>query len=333
MSSNNIDTTESSASPAAASSAAGDADAETETVTDADAATEPTDGDDRRELAAQVELLADENRRLREEYVRARQSRYRATAIGLAAIGAVAVLGSVAFPDAREVLVALGATGLFGALLTYYLTPSRFVAADVGERVYTASTANVAAIGDELGLRDERVYLPGEAAPARLYVPQHADYSLPDERAGPIVVDDDSRGLLLEATGAELFRPFERALTGDLAADPTPLAAQLTDGLVEQFELARSAEADVDAGDGRATIAVSDSAFGPIDRFDHPIPSFLAVGFAAGLEEPVRLEIAPGDDRADWLVTCRWDLESDAEGDTAAAGDVETTADAETTAQ
>ncbi|WP_126663191.1 hypothetical protein [Haloterrigena salifodinae] len=331
MSSNNIDTTEPSASSTAASSTAEDAGAETETETVTD--TEATTDDDRRELAAQVELLADENRRLREEYVRARQSRYRATAIGLAAIGIVAALGSIAFPDAREVLVALGATGLFGALLTYYLTPSRFVAADVGERVYTASTANVAAIGDELGLRDERVYLPGETAPARLYVPQHADYSLPDERAGPIVVDDDSRGLLLEATGAELFRPFERALTGDPAADPAPLAAQLTDGLVEQFELARSAESDVDAGDGRATIAVSDSAFGPIDRFDHPIPSFLAVGFAAGLERPVRLEIAPGDDRADWLITCRWDLESDAEDETAAAGDAEPTADAETTAQ
>ncbi|ELZ14184.1 hypothetical protein C477_21100 [Haloterrigena salina JCM 13891] len=331
MSSNNIDTTESSASPTAASSTAEDAGAETETETVTDA--EATTDDDRRELAAQVELLADENRRLREEYVRARQSRYRATAIGLAAIGIVAALGSIAFPDAREVLVALGATGLFGALLTYYLTPSRFVAADVGERVYTASTANVAAIGDELGLRDERVYLPGETAPARLYVPQHADYSLPDERAGPIVVDDDARGLLLEATGAELFRPFERALTGDLAADPTPLAAQLTDGLVEQFELARSAESDVDAGDGRATIAVSDSAFGPIDRFDHPIPSFLAVGFAAGLERPIRLEIAPGDDRADWLITCRWGLETDPEDEPAAAGDAESTADAETTAQ
>ncbi|QRV15816.1 hypothetical protein JMJ58_02620 [Haloterrigena salifodinae] len=328
MSSNNIDTTEPSASPTAASSTAEDAGTETETVTDAEATTD----DDRRELAAQVELLADENRRLREEYVRARQSRYRATAIGLAAIGIVAALGSIAFPDAREVLVALGATGLFGALLTYYLTPSRFVAADVGERVYTASTANVAAIGDELGLRDEQVYLPGETAPARLYVPQHADYSLPDERAGPIVVDDDSRGLLLEATGAELFRPFERALTGDPAADPAPLAAQLTDSLVEQFELARSAESDVDAGDGRATIAVSDSAFGPIDRFDHPIPSFLAVGFAAGLERPVRLEISPGDDRADWLITCRWDLETDPEDETA-AGDAESTADAETTAQ
>uniref|UniRef100_A0A8A2VL03 DUF7982 domain-containing protein n=1 Tax=Haloterrigena alkaliphila TaxID=2816475 RepID=A0A8A2VL03_9EURY len=286
------------------------------------AETAPAATDDSYELAAQVELLADENRRLREEYVRARQSRYRSTALGLAAIGVVAVLGGILFPDAREVLVALGATGLFGALLTYYLTPGRVVAADVGERVYAAGAANAAAIADELGLRDERVYVPGGTAPARLYVPQHADAALPEERAGPIVVDD-ARGLLLEATGAELFREFERALTGDLAAEPTPLAAQLTDGLVEQFELARSAAPDVDAADGRATIAINDGAFGSIDRFDHPIPSFLAVGFAAGLDRPVRLEVAPGDDRADWLVTCRWGLEAKPDDGVDAAGDEE----------
>lgn len=304
-----------------------DADIDTDTDTDTDTddidarerATDPTasaraaaadadDADDRLELAARVELLADENRRLREEYVRARRSQYRATAIGLAAVGLVAALGGVLFPDAREVLVALGATGLFGALLTYYLTPSQFVAADVGERVYAAATGNLAAIVDELGLRDERVYVPGETEPARLYVPQHAAYAIPEPRAGPIVVDEDARGLLLTATGAELFREFERGLTGDLAAAPPVLAEQLTDALLEQFELARSADADVDADRGRVTVAITDSAFGDVDRFDHPIASFLAAGIAAGLERPVTLEVTPGEERADWVITCRWEL-------------------------
>ncbi|MDQ2052624.1 hypothetical protein RBH26_19380 [Natronolimnohabitans sp. A-GB9] len=286
---------------------------ETETETEtrqSSADTTATDDEiDPTDLAAQVELLRDENRRLREEYVRARQSRYRNTALGLGAIGLVAVAAGLLLPDAREVLVALGATGLFGAVLTYYLTPSRFVAAEVGERVYTAGASNLAAIADELGLREQRVYVPRETAPARLYVPQRAAFELPDEDAGPIVVDEDGRGLLLEATGAELFAAFQRSLTGDLAATPPELAMQLTDALVEQFELVDSATADVEAG--RATVAISGSAFGPVDRFDHPIGSFLATGFAAGLERPTTLTVTPGDDRADWLLTCRWDQDQD----------------------
>ena len=310
MSSNDFDTTDSNQPPTETAGSGADEPNRS--------ATGPTDAvaDDPDALAAQVELLADENRRLREEYARARQSRYRSTAVGLAAIGVVAALGALLFPDSREVLAALGAIGLFGAVLTYYLTPTAFVAADVGERVYAAAATNVADIADELGLRDERVYVPGETTSGRLYVPHRSEYALPDERAGPIVVDDDSRGLLLEATGAELFGEFERALTGDLAADAPTLATQLTDALVEQFELARSADADVDPVDGRATVAVGESAFGAVDRFDHPISSFLAVGFAAGLERPVSLEVAAGDDRADWLVTCRWTADADGDGET-----------------
>ena len=303
---------------------------ETETTTDArtDADTDPsTDSDveDRRELAARVELLAEENERLREEYVRARRSQYRATAVGLAAVGLVAALGGLLFPDAREVLVALGATGLFGAVLTYYLTPSRFVAAEVGERVYAAAAANGAAIVDDLGLHDERVYVPGETEPARLYVPQHAEYAIPEPRAGPIVVDDASRGLLLTATGAELFREFERGLTGTLADAPPVLAEQLTDALLEQFELVRSADVDADTERDRVTVAVAGSAFGDVDRFDHPVASFLAVGFAAGLERPIALEVTPGDERADWLLTCRWD--GPADGRTRTENDSSATSD------
>jgi len=76
------------------------------------------------------------------------------------------------FPDGREVLFALAAVGLFGGVLTYYLTPGTFVAADVGERIYAAMAANEAAIAGELGLSDDRIYVPaGEPVDARLYVP------------------------------------------------------------------------------------------------------------------------------------------------------------------
>ncbi|MDS0475729.1 hypothetical protein [Natrinema sp. 1APR25-10V2] len=287
-----------------------DSDVTDRTVT-TDQPTEATD--DRLALAARAELLEEENRRLRAEYARTRQSQYRRTAAGLALVGGLAALGGLVFPNGRTVLFALAATGLFGGVLTYYLTPGTFVAADVSARVYAALAANEAAITDALGLGDDRIYLPG--TDVRLYVPQRATDDLPtaDDLEGPIQTDPAHRGLVLEPTGATLFEEFERALTADLATAPAPLATQLADGLVEQFELAGSAESNIDVDSGRVTVAVDNSVFGDVDRFDHPIASFLAVGFATGLERPIRLEVTPGDERAEWLVTCRWDADGSTE--------------------
>ncbi|MFC6769180.1 hypothetical protein [Natrinema soli] len=293
-----------------------------ETTTDPDADRADGSDEDPLEPAARAELLAAENKRLRTEYVRARQSQYRRTAAGLALVGVVTALGAVAFPDGREVLFALAAVGLFGGVLTYYLTPGTFVAADVGERIYAAMAANEAAIAGELGLGDDRIYVPaGEPVDAHLYVPQQSTDELPtpDELDGPFLTEPDHRGLSLEPTGGTLFEGFERALTEELATAPAPLATQLADGLVEQFELAAGAEPDVDVQSGRVTVAITASAFGAVDRFDHPIASFLAVGFVIGLGRPIRLEVTPGDERSDWLVTCRWDDDDETSVGTAAA--------------
>ena len=286
-------------------SSASDTDTTSETTTEPERADEtPT------ELAARAELLAAENRRLREEYARARRSRYRRTALGLGIVGVIAVAAGLIFPAGREVLLVLGATGVFGAVLTYYLSPGRFVAADVGERVYAALATNQAALADELGLQDDRVYLPGNESDApQLFVPQRIEYDLPTDRSRPIVTDGRERGLILEPTGGSLLTEFKQATPSEPASAPAPLAAQLTDSLVEQFELARSAEPDVDPAEGRATVAITGSAFGDVNRFDHPIASLLAAGFATGLDRPVRLNVDPAGDRTDWLVTCRWDVD------------------------
>lgn len=278
-----------------------------ETVNESRASSED-DPADRVERLAQVELLAEENRRLREEYARTRQSPYRRTASGLAILGLVAALGGLLFPDGRDVLFALAGTGLFGGLLTYYLTPARFVPADVSERIYATMAANEAALAAELGLTDDRRYLPtGDSRLARLFVPQRTEAEPPSTLSAPFVTDEDHRGLVLEATGTALFRAFERTLDGELATSPDVLGRQLADGLVETLEFARSADPDVDAEDGRATVSITESGFGDIDRFDHPIASFLAVGFAVGLERPVALEVVTAKGQADWLVTCRWE--------------------------
>ncbi|RQG90982.1 hypothetical protein [Natrarchaeobius chitinivorans] len=294
-------------------------DASQETTAPSRQTTEPNaTGDDSREperaeLARQNELLESENRRLRNEYARVKRVRYRTRAIALALVGLFAIGASLLLADVRDVLLALGATGLFAAVLTYYLSPGAFVPADVGERVYAALAANQRTIAEALGLGDERLYVPEteRGSPAcRLFVPRYRQYEFPDGDDGPIVTDETARGLVLEPTGHHLFEEFERTLAAELARTPSPLSAQLADALVEQFEFARSATVDVDPT--RVTFAVTESTFGDVDRFDHPIASFLAVGLAVGLEHPIALEVA-GDEQSGWLITCRWELEAGAD--------------------
>lgn len=280
------------------------------------AVTDASETDEQLDHAARADLLAEENRRLRSEYARAQEAKYRQTAYGLAGVGILAVLGGLLFPAGREVLFALGGIGLFGAILTRYLTPGQFITADISERVYAAMAANEAAIADELGLKQTTVYVPLENT-VQLYLPQQAEYDLPSGDS-TIIVEDDSRGLCLETTGANLFDEFERALTGQFAETPTTAGTQLADGIVEQFELATSVETDIDQQNRRATFHIDESAFGDLDRIDHPVVSFLAVGFARMLDSPVTADIVAGEQNTDWLVTLRWkgeNMESDQQTD------------------
>jgi len=261
------------------------------------------------ELRAQLELLQRENERLRAEYRRAKQVGYRRTAMGLGAIGVVAVLGGVLFPAQRDVLLVLGAIGVFGAVLTRYLTPERFVAAETGERVYAAQADTLGALVGQLGLEQSRVYVPvGGDPPARLFVPQHAEYTVPDETAlqQPLVVGEreDERGASFVPTGGRLFREFERSLTGSLGDDAATVVEQVADALVEGFELARTTELSVDDA-GRATMAVEGAIYSDAGAPDNPLGSLLAVALAEALSEPVQLETTENGDEL--VLTCRWE--------------------------
>lgn len=277
---------------------------------------ERTADDQIEELRAQVELLQAENDRLRAEYRRARQSSYRRTAVGLGVVGGVAVLGAVLFPAARDVLVVLGAIGLFGAVLTRYLTPERFVSAEIGERVYAAQAETFHALAGQLGLTDISVYVPIDGTPpARLFVPQQQEFVIPDRDAleQPLVVDGDAatRGVSLVPTGGSLFREFERSLVGSLAEDPKTVTEQVTDALVEGFELATAADPSVAADAGRVTVELSGSVYDDPSLPDNPLGSLLAVALARTLSQPVRLETVTGEDGL--VVTCRWDVVSETE--------------------
>lgn len=272
----------------------------------------PAEDQDRDELLARITRLNAENRRLREEYARARRSQYRRTALGLFLVGVVAAAGGALFPDARTVLFALGGIGIFGGVLTLYLTPESFVPASVGERVYRASAENGGALVADLGLSEQRVYVPvgDEHDTVRLYVPQSSEYDPPevDDLEDVFVVGPaGQRGVSLRPTGEPLFAEFERTLTAPLADRAVPLLDQLATALVEQFEIADSAEGNVDEEAGRAEVSVTGSTYGDVDQFDHPVASFLAVGFARTFERPVGVRTVTGDDREGTLLVLEWE--------------------------
>ncbi|UIO99744.1 hypothetical protein Hbl1158_14670 [Halobaculum sp. CBA1158] len=266
------------------------------------------------ELRARVEVLEAELDRLRERYRRSRRSRYRRTAGGLAAVGGVAAALAAAFPTVRSTLVVLAGIGLFGAVLTLVITPERFVAAGTAERVNRARTRSLSEMVDQLGLSAVRVYVPVDGAtPARLFVPLHDEYAVPDDGAlaEPFVVDHAGdgagRGLSLVPAGAPLFEAFERTLSEPLGSSPTRVLAQAADALVEAFELAETVETDCDPGDGRATVAVGGSAYGAAADVDDPVASFVAVALARGLDAPVEAEVVDADGDDDLVVAVRWD--------------------------
>jgi hypothetical protein len=272
-----------------------------------DAATELSE---RERLEGELARLESENERLREEYVRSKQTQYRRTALALIAVGVLAAIGGVLAASVRTVLFALAGTGIFLGVLTYYLAPEQFLAASIGREVYGAMADNEASIVAELGLSDSRVYVQSDDGIVRLYVPQNESTPLPDEdELDETFVVDGGRGLALRPTGAPLFEEFERALTGSLASTPDALASQLTDALVEQFEIVESVEQSTsgDADSGQLTVGVVDSAYGPLEQFDHPVVSFLGTGLARGLDVPVAVDIEQeGNQRVDAVVVCRW---------------------------
>ncbi|WP_242695506.1 hypothetical protein [Halomontanus rarus] len=215
------------------------------------------------------------------------------------------------FPDTRDVLFTLAAAGLFGGVLTYYLSPDRHAATVISESLYAAVASNGVALTDALKLDTNPIYIPVDtASEVHLYVPDRSEYRIPEEPSVPGFTEDDYSGLVLTPTGRGLFQEFECILPSDLPTAPEPLAVALSEGLVEGLELAGRADPEVDVATGRATIGISDGLFGPLVQFDHPIASFLGIGFAIGLDRPVVLTVASGSDRTEWLVTCRWETDA-----------------------
>lgn len=256
--------------------------------------TEATEADDEEDIESTIAELEAELARLREEYDAARRTQYQRTAVGLGIIGIVALASGAAIVPVREVLTVLGVTGLFGAVITYYITPETFIAADIGERVSADLAENLGEIVVELGLTTNRIYIPTETTPSvRLFIPRVDPYSIPDTDAltDTLVITSkkETHGIALTPAGNRLFDSFEQTRDGPLTADPTVVADQLATGLTDGLELAADVETERTT-EQIITVRMTQTQFGTADRFDNPATSFFAVGLATALNTPIEVE-------------------------------------------
>ncbi|EMA30210.1 hypothetical protein [Haloarcula japonica] len=280
----------------------------------ADDSTQQTDiVRDRQTLEAEMEVLREENRRLRDSYAHAKRATFRRTAVGFFAVGGLSLIAAFLFPALQTIFVAFAGTGVFAGIVTFYLTPERFVSASVSDTVFDTLADVEQHLVSELELQTETVYVPTASRPetnARLFVPQHVEYAVPDpEQLEELFVTSGAeaeQGISLPPTGGRLYTEFERTLSGELDDDPHSLATQLTAALSEQFELVDDTTIEINDENRTASIAINNPAFGDIHQLDHPVVSLLAVGFATSLDRPVTVDTR-NDDRFNGVVTVSWD--------------------------
>ncbi|WP_193310589.1 hypothetical protein [Halorubrum halophilum] len=278
-------------------------------------------------LLAQKRALEVENEQLRSAYAAAQRSRYRRTAIALCVVGLVSVGAGVIFESSQPVLFAIGATGLFAGVLTYYFSPTRFVAETIGDRLVEANAATLNAFVQTLGLSGTVVYVPTSDVTSQTevvaFLPQSTEYVIPTDISPGIIPDTKpaAQGVAIVPVGGLLLTEFTRALTGERATEPDLLGEQLGEALTDQFELASNVTietattgetADPDSiPAGRLTVVCADPMFAASSAFDHPIGSFVASGVATALDRPVELRV-DADPTADekYQATVSWEAPS-----------------------
>ncbi len=250
-------------------------------------------------------------RRLRRRAECPETARYRNVAAIFVTVGLLAGVGAVIVPDARTVLTALMGTGLFVAALIYVIAPVRVVPAATVERLYRPSADDRSAFVSELGLSDERVYVPGSTTDdtrrsVRLFVPRSSTVeSPPPERLQTTFVGDihEPLGLAFRPLGNPLYKVFVSAVTAEPPDEPIAIAEQLSEAIVELFELADSATVH-SAGEGYVRVVVVPVVDRP-DRFDHPVSSLFGVALAETTGRPVSLDVDELDE-GEYAIACRW---------------------------
>lgn len=207
--------------------------------------------------------------------------------VGAAVLSTTGAVGA----ELQGVVAALGGAGVFLSLLTLALTGTDTPDRDAA--LFDRLAGNYERAVGELGLAETHYYVPtGGEPPVRLFVPQRAEDPVPsvDKLRATFVGRRETGGLLglaFDPSGLALLRETDT----DLPSEPRTLAGRLCGTLVDRMELAEIAQPNVDVDTGRATLAFRGTAYGPIERFDHPVRSFVGVGLALGLDQPVGTEV------------------------------------------
>lgn len=276
-------------------------------------------------LLAKQQALEAENNRLRSAYAAAQRSRYRRTAIALCLVGIISAGAGVLLPTSQSVLFAIGATGLFAGVMTYYLSPNQFVAATIGDRLVEANVVTLNGFIQTLGLSGTIVYVPTTDAVVRTdviaFLPQSTEYSIPTELSPGVITDAEpaAQGIGTIPIGGLLLDEFTQALTTERATDPDRLGEQLAEAITDQFELATTVEIETAiTGEtkedgvvpaGRLTAVCTEPVFATTTALDHPIGSFIASGVATALDRPVELRVdnENSDNNNNYQATVRWE--------------------------
>jgi len=241
--------------------------------------------------------------------------RARQSAVGFLVVGLGAVVGGYLRLNSVSgmLLIAVGATFLFGSIAAYTLDTDKHLPLTVHQSVHTDMVANQAALVDEHGLLNTLVYIPRTRSDGHpvLFVPKYPDHTLPRGVELDLMFTgseaDRSAGIALRPLGATLVGRFEAMLAGELSDTPEELAVQLSDGLTEGFELASRVETDVQSDNDVVQFEVTGSIYDRSDGIEDPVQSFLAVGLAKGLGMPVSVESrSTGSTENGYSLRCRW---------------------------
>lgn len=223
--------------------------------------------------------------------------RARQSAFGFIILGLVSTAGGLLEWNTQMavVLVAVGATFFFGGIVTLTLDSGQYLVTSVHQSIYSDLSENLERLIEAYDLQKTLIYLPrtGSESPV-LFLPKHPDHQLPRdiERDSLFVESHNSRaeGIILRPAGATLFSKFESMLEGEMGGTIEELTRQLSDGLIEGFELVDGIRTDVRPEDNVVEFVITGDLHRTGRAHENPVQSFLAVGLAKGLDTPIAVE-------------------------------------------